>query len=761
MNVLRAIYFSFPIQLIVNHLKKNQVLLLFWAILYAVILGDLGQSMGVPYLFLDPEYLGDINFRSLFIVGVFFGTFSMAFNITCYILDGHRFSFIGHLPKPFTKFSINNSLFSILFLILFLYRFVDFQFQNSHQSVIEIIKECLGFLAGCGFTIFITHLYFRFTNKDIFRYIAGNMESTFRKSKMNRVNVINEIGASKKGKYRVDYYFDLFKIKKVDRSNKYDKTYVLKVFDQNHLNAIILELIAFIVIIILGFFKEVIYFQIPASASVLLLFSILMMFTGAFSYWLRGWSISVLLILFLILNFLVVNNLIISEYYANGMNYAIKPAEYSLESLYAHSNDVNYLNDIKHTEERLNNWRKKFPKDKKPKMVLLGVSGGGQRAASWTFSTIQFIDSTLNNNFMKQTTLITGASGGIMGASYYRELYLRKLTDNSIKLEDTKYYKNITKDMLNPVIFSFVASDIFFKSNSSPDSNMFCKDRGYALEQALNINTEYVLDKKLTDYSLPEYEGKIPAILMTPTILNDGRRLYIASQPVSYMTTLSINNKLSIPQNIKGIEFSRFFAKQNAANLSYLSALRMNASFPYVTPNLSLPSEPRMQVMDAGLTDNFGFTDAARFLYVFRKWISENTSGVIFVSIRDTDKHVNVEKKNTSPSIMDRVFNPIGSILINWAEIQDFKNDDFVEYVKTSYKGNLHVVDFEYVPQSVYWTQKKDKDWETVRIESKRNEQRAALSWHLTQKEKESIRGTIFAARNQASLKKLKKLLEE
>jgi hypothetical protein len=86
---------------------------------------------------------------------------------------------------------------------------------------------------------------------------------------------------------------------------------------------------------------------------------------------------------------------------------------------------------------------------------------------------------------------------------------------------------------------------------------------------------------------------------------------------------------------------------QDADSLRFLSALRMNATFPYITPNVSLPSTPAMEIMDAGLSDNFGVSDAVRFLYVFRQWIGENTSGVILLSIRDTPRSTSSRRTPT------------------------------------------------------------------------------------------------------------------
>src|SRR5678816_1377937 len=115
-NFLLAFRYSFPIQLLLNNFKRNHMLLLCWIILFAMITGSFGKYLGVPYLFLDPEYLNEVGFRSFFIMGAVIAGFSTAFHITCYINDGHRFSFIGTLARPFTQFIINNSLIPVLFL---------------------------------------------------------------------------------------------------------------------------------------------------------------------------------------------------------------------------------------------------------------------------------------------------------------------------------------------------------------------------------------------------------------------------------------------------------------------------------------------------------------------------------------------------------------------------------------------------------------------------------------------------------------------
>jgi hypothetical protein len=54
----------------------------------------------------------------------------------------------------------------------------------------------------------------------------------------------------------------------------------------------------------------------------------------------------------------------------------------------------------------------------------------------------------------------------------------------------------------------------------------------------------------------------------------------------------------------------------------------MQATFPVVLPNVWLPSEPIIDVMDGGLRDNYGVDNSLRFLTAMQDWIAENTSGV-------------------------------------------------------------------------------------------------------------------------------------
>lgn len=758
-GILESVWYAFSVQLLINHFKKNQVLLLVWALLFGFITQSFATIMGVPYLFLDPEYLHQTDARGFFIIGVSFGIFISSFHITTYILDSYRFNFLGTVANPFTNFCFNNSLIPLSFIITYIIAIVRFQTKSGQQTGGQIFFEILALLAGLAFTIYLLFLYFRFTNKDIFKELAVNLDTKFRKNPVSRVNVMKKIKFNKRNKYKVLNYLSLpGKFNKVSEYNTYDKELLLKIFDQNHLNAVMVELFVILVIIALGLFRDIEVFQIPAAASGVLFFSIIVMITGAFSYWMRAWSTSILIGSVILLNVLFKYDVIDSSYQVFGINYNEKTAEYSLERLNQLSNKNQSYNDYSSTISILENWKKKFPDTThKPKMIFICTSGGGQRAAVWTTRALQHIDSASNGKLMNQTMLITGASGGLIGAAYYRELYLRKQERDTIQLNNIKYFNNMAKDVLNPIIFSMVVNDIFFRFQKFSDGKYeYLKDRGYAFEEQINNNVDYVLSKRISDYKEPERNAKIPMLLISPTIINDGRKLFISPQDISYLTVAGDYENSQLNQKIKGIEFRRFFKSHDPDNLRYLSALRMSATFPYITPNVDLPSSPRMEIMDAGLSDNFGVSNGVRFLHVFRDWISENTSGVIFVIIRDSEKDQEVRKR-TESSVIQKMLTPIGSLYSTWDYFQDFNNDNLLEFAQSWYKGQCNVVEFQYISEYKSWETDRKGYLEMTNFEKNR----AALSWHLTKREKQSLYNTINEPNNAAALKRFNMLLEE
>lgn len=760
MNTLQRLYHTLPIQLLLLTFKRKRLILALWVLLFLIITGNFARTYGVPYLLLDPEYMDHVGFRSLFILGFAFGIFIMAFNITIYILESYRFQFLMIQENPFAKFCLNNIFFPLLFIMVYSVMFYQFQIEQGRQEVLTIIKELAGFYLGIVVTVALVMLYFKLTGYRVFRFLTLSLNNTLKQQKISRVGVIQKIRMVKKKSYHVDYYLDFpLKVKKVDSFMPFDKTLITKVIDQNHMNAVLLQVAGFIMILILGYFRDNPYFQIPAGASILILVSIITMFIGFFSFWMKGWWTYALIAVLLAVNYAIQFKWINPDYQVFGLNYNTTKAVYNYERLVALSSPKNYINDHQNMIVTLEKWRQKFPPHIKPKIIITCASGGGQRASVWTMRTLQVADSILGGKLFDHTFAITGASGGLVGASYYRELFLRKKLYNNVEPTRMEYLQNMSKDILNPIVFSLIVNDIFVRFETFNDGKYtYIKDRGYAFEKQLNTNTGGILNKKVMEYAPYEANAEIPLLFLTPSIVNDGRKLYISPMPLSFMNG---NDTIDLWQSkIKGVEFMRFFKDQDAENLGFLSALRMSATFPYITPNINLPSQPSMEIMDAGLTDNFGVIDAVRFTYVFRDWISKNTSGVVFMCIRDSPKLIPIEKQKTY-SLLDRVINPIGTLYSNWDWIQDNNDEYYLEYAKSFLTCGMDVIEFQYSPLPDGFEYDSISQTDIDQFVAKTWTQRASLNWHLTKKEKESLKKTIYTPQNQASLVNLQRILQE
>lgn len=750
-----SLIYSFPVQLLFHHVRRNLALVILWLLFIATVGGGIGKIYGIHYLYLDPEYLNKVNFWSFFLVGLAFGNFTMAFHITCYILDGHRFTFVGILERPFIKFSVNNSLLPLLALISYISLIVNFQLHNEYSSASGIIWNVSGLLAGIVIMQVIFYFYFRLTNKDIFRFLAGAVDKRLRKAKLSRERMMNKLTETKQRRYKVYTYLDAkLRVRSCDGlEDFYDKEAVLKVFDQNHFNSVVVELAVIVLIMFLGTFMDNKYLQIPAAASSLLLFSFVVMLIGAFSYWLRGWGVAFVFGLFLLVNVLGKLGIIKGEYKARGLDYSIPKVNYSLSQLEQLNNREFFIQDSLKMISILNNWKAKQTQDK-PQFIMLCVSGGGQRAALWTVNSLLRIDESLGESVMNKIGVITGASGGMIGAAYSRELYLRQLKGEKVPLP-SEQLKNIGKDNLNPIIFSLLVNDAFLRVRSMEYMDKhYLKDRGYVFEDHLNENLGGVLGKRLSDYQTAEANAEIPLMIMSPVISNDGRKLYISTQGTSFMN-LHPNSVFKEDAKISGIDFNCLFADHGAEDLSFLTALRMSASFPYITPTVSLPSQPTIEIMDAGIADNFGVSDAARFVYVFQDWIVENTSGVTLLVIRDTRKNAPIEPKS-KPTLMDKLTYPIASVYNNLGNIQDINNEAEVERMKSWLHVPLNVVEIEY---NTYTNITEEYLLEAKETERKQLE-RASLSWHLTTREKQNVIENIELPNNQQALTHLKNILE-
>jgi hypothetical protein len=742
--------FSFPVQLFVLHLRKNLALLLVWVILAGVILEQFGVVLGIPFLFLDPEYLHEVSWLSFALMGVGLAILTMAFHMTTYIVDGRQFKFLAVVPKPFIHFCINNSIIPLLFYLLYIIKFIAFQLENDLPSDWDVLKFYLGFSLGSLVSYGLIFGYFSFTNKDFFILFAGNLDKRLRKVRLTRATVFSQYKEIKNKKDQVITYLDLrLKLQDVRPDlARFDSRKLLRVFDQNHLNLFLIQSFLILFVLFLGFFKEKELLQFPAAMSVTLLLAILVMLVGAMTFWLRNWATFVVIVLIFSANYFSNFSFLNRPHEAYGIDYSKTPTPYTIARLDSLVHPDTLIKDRENTLVILENWKSKFPTDSLPKLVLVAASGGGQRAALWTLHVLQTLHKATSGKITKHTELYTGASGGVLGEAFFREIYLRSLSDSAIDPTNTEYLHQISSDNLNSIIFTLLVNDLLIRNQRFEYRGYsHLKDRGFAFESQFNSNTKGIMDKPMIDYRQPEFEAHIPLLPVTALVTNDGRKLVISPHSMSYLGRSTLG-KTGMEEKKQSIDFLRFFAEHDPGNLRFLSALRMSATFPFITPNVELPSMPTMETMDTGLSDNFGIQDALRFLYVFQDWIGKNTSGVVLVSIRDSQKSAEIPQTELH-RIFEKIFNPLKNIYTNWDNIQTIQNEVLFNYMNESMPFDMERVEFEYAPEQVQ-IEELSGSQETM--------QRASLNWRLTAREKKSILSSIGSFKNRHAIDRIREI---
>ncbi len=100
-------------------------------------------------------------------------------------------------------------------------------------------------------------------------------------------------------------------------------------------------------------------------------------------------------------------------------------------------------------------------------------------------------------------------------------------------------------------------------------------------------------------------------------------------------TTITESGVSSEPcdYSLTALEFYRLFPE--ATNFRLSTAVRMSASFPFVSPAVNLPTDPPRRIVDAGYYDNYGIQVATAWIAKNVGWLAENTSGVTLIQIRE------------------------------------------------------------------------------------------------------------------------------
>ncbi|MCF8237276.1 MAG: hypothetical protein K9I85_03915 [Saprospiraceae bacterium] len=732
---------SFPIRLFLLHFQEHVFLLVIWVFLWLLMTGNILKLFGIKFLMLLPEYLDKTGNFSYAILGTAFGALVMTWNLVTYLMHASRFPFLAALSRPFTKFALNNSLIPLIYLILFFWSSASLQTIEAGFDPRQIIGHFLYFLFGMLILSMVIAIYLYLTNKDIHQMKPGEVPAHLLSGPRPGGRVLkSRLEERTTGNWGVELYLsERLRMRRVRSVAHYEPALLKGIYRQNHLNTLLLQVISLILLTLFGLLEEIPVFRIPAGASVYIMASMVLAVVGAISYWFGTWRLVLLVFLLILVNLVTGNRGLRVNNQAFGLDYSCEDRPtYNNATLDSLFNPNQQAKDKEHVQQILERWLQNQPHEK-PKLVIICASGGGLKSAVWTMQVMSQLEQAIPDSFMQQVALMTGASGGIFGMAYQRELWLRQQQGFITDYTKPFYTERMAGDLLNSVAFSIATNDLFFPGlKFSRDSMIYRKDRGYSFEMQFHENTGYVLDKVVSDYEEPEKRADIPMLFISPTIVNDGRRLIISPQPVSFLCRSPLPEKYRNRTDIDGVDFGQMFRAVRADRLAFSSALRMNATYPYILPEVSLPSVPAVDIMDAGFRDNYGISLAARFLEVYKDWIYENTSGVVLLQVRSWDKKPEI-KESERHGVIRNILNPLG-IIGQQLRQQDFEHDAQIGFLFDLFGEDMFdIVRFVYKPGE--------------------NQDPASMSFHLTQRERQDILGAWTLPHNQWALAKTRKLL--
>jgi hypothetical protein len=286
----------------------------------------------------------------------------------------------------------------------------------------------------------------------------------------------------------------------------------------------------------------------------------------------------------------------------------------------------------------------------KPKLAVVCTTGGASRAAYWTARLLQRLGQDMKGQdeegrplkegvtrFHDGVRLITGASGGMVGAAYY--LNWRDKDPQGVGNVD--WVESMNNNSLPAVASHIALVDVWqalfprVRHPLEPERRVhpFCLDRGQVLElQWLD------LQQRFSDYRRKEGDGTLPSLVFTPVTVDDGRRLIISNLGLEW---LAVNAGSEVHAGVRptsvysvaALEFYRVFGA-GGNPLTLATAARMSGTFPAVSPAVNLPTNPPIRIVDAGYYDNYGVNLAVGWVFKNRDWLEKYTSGVVLVQIR-------------------------------------------------------------------------------------------------------------------------------
>jgi hypothetical protein len=245
------------------------------------------------------------------------------------------------------------------------------------------------------------------------------------------------------------------------------------------------------------------------------------------------------------------------------------------------------------------------------KVILVAANGGGIQAAAWTARVLTGIEAACRQSggcgprrFARSVRLVSAVSGGSVGAMYFVNAYQE---DGQLPAELEPIVDVAARSSLDGLAWGLVYPD-FLRTLAPFLSEVpffWYTDRARTLEFEWQRGVPGLRQQRLSGWRKAAAQGQRPGVVFNATVVDNGVPLLFS--------TITHDRQLSIARTFEQL--------YGAYDVPVTSAVRLSATFPYVTPAARAHrigeadySTPTYHVVDGGYYDNYGMATLVEWL---------------------------------------------------------------------------------------------------------------------------------------------------
>jgi hypothetical protein len=382
------------------------------------------------------------------------------------------------------------------------------------------------------------------------------------------------------------------------------------------------------------------------------------------------------------------------------------------------------------TQGALSNTATKVEPPTDDSIIVVAANGGGIQAAAWTARVLTGLEQecrqtpSCGERFGKSIRLISAVSGSSVGTMYFVNEYEEGRLPPDDELDEI--VRRAQRSSLDEVAWGLLYPDLLRTIVPIP----IPWDRGRALEEAwLRSDASWErsegIREGLSAWEQDARAGYRPAVIFNTTVAETGERLPLATT--------------ELPEGSAGrIKYDELFNNtERELDIAVVTATRLSASFPYVSPAARADIEGQAaHIVDGGYYDNYGISSLVEWLDAQLEREDSTIERVLIIEVRGARSRIAPPDdqgcSKTRPGGRDRRSNR------GWF-YQAFAPASTVLNVRTSGQRTHNEAELCLLIDKWRERRQKTEEVEITRAVFEFDSADTPTSWHLTSKDKNAI----------------------